>query len=141
MSEAPSPHAPDAAAASLRSAASVFAAFAAGALLLSFLVSPEGLPAVEVCSFRSLTGLPCPGCGLTRGFCAISHGRFRDAWGFNAFAWPFYGLSLALLPGPWLVRRYPALASGKARRLLFRAGGWLAATLVAYGLWRIALLW
>lgn len=141
MHDAPVPLASDAAAASLRSAASVFAAFAAGALLLSFLVSPEGLPSVEVCSFKGLTGLPCPGCGLTRGFCAISHGRFREAWGFNAFAWPLYGLSLALLPGPWLVRRYPVLASRKAQRLIFRAGGWLAAGLVVYGLCRIALLW
>lgn len=136
----PNPNVPDAAAASLRSAASVFAVFAAIALLLSFLVSPEGLPAVEVCSFRGLTGLPCPGCGLTRGFCAISHGRFADAWDFNAFAWPLYVLNLVLLAGPWLVRRFPGLAGRTAQRLLFRAGGWLAAGMAIYGVWRMATL-
>ena len=38
------------------------------------------------CIFRNLTGLPCGGCGMTRGFVAMGHGRPRDAWRHNPLA-------------------------------------------------------
>jgi hypothetical protein len=50
--------------------------------------SPTGLPGFVLCPFRALTGLPCPGCGMTRAFCAIGHGDFAGAFGFNPLA-PF----------------------------------------------------
>ena len=45
-----------------------------------------------LCTFRRLTGWPCPGCGLTRSFVFLAHGRLADAFGINvfgpvAFAW------------------------------------------------------
>lgn len=115
----------------------MFSLAAAAALLASFLLPPESLPGFEVCSFKSLTGLPCPGCGLTRGFCAVSHGRFAEATAFNAFSIPLYGLALLLLASPWLVRRFPGLAGRVAQRRLFRAGGVLAAAMAVYGIWRM----
>lgn len=50
-----------------------------------------------VCPLYSLTGLACPGCGLTRGFHALFHGDILTALDFNAlipiwaaiFAWVF----------------------------------------------------
>jgi hypothetical protein len=33
----------------------------------------------QVCSFKTLTGLPCPGCGLTRSVVAAVHGDARDS--------------------------------------------------------------
>ncbi len=33
----------------------------------------------SVCLFYHLTGLPCPGCGLTRSFVCLGHGRFGEA--------------------------------------------------------------
>lgn len=119
----------------------VFSVTAAVALALSFWSSPEGLPAWDVCSFQSLTGLPCPGCGLTRGFCAISHGRFREATAYNAFSLPLYALSLGLLASPLLLRVFPALSSRSSQRLLFRAGGYLTVAILVYGIWRIVHLW
>jgi hypothetical protein len=31
-------------------------------------------------------GLPCPGCGLTRAFCLMTHGRFAEALTYHALA-------------------------------------------------------
>jgi Protein of unknown function (DUF2752) len=38
------------------------------------------------CPFRALTHYPCPGCGMTRAFCALAHFEFRRAVKFNAFS-------------------------------------------------------
>jgi hypothetical protein len=35
------------------------------------------IPIPDTCSFKNLTGLPCPGCGLTRSIVAAMHGDFR----------------------------------------------------------------
>jgi hypothetical protein len=37
----------------------------------------------ETCASRQIVGYPCPGCGLTRGFIAVLHGRWRQAWHYN----------------------------------------------------------
>lgn len=38
-----------------------------------------------VCPFRLLTGLPCPGCGLTRSWVCLLHGEWQHAVAANAF--------------------------------------------------------
>ncbi len=35
------------------------------------------------CIFRHFTGLPCPGCGLTRSFVMLAHGDVSSAFGYN----------------------------------------------------------
>lgn len=56
-----------------------------------------------VCPLYSLTGLACPGCGLTRGFHALFHGDVMTAIDYNAliplFAllFGFFFLSLVLV--------------------------------------------
>ena len=42
-----------------------------------------GVPLPELCMFRRLTGLSCPGCGMTRCFISLAHGDLRAAWGYN----------------------------------------------------------
>ena len=79
---------------------------AAAALALSFVWSPSGLPGIDLCPFHRLTGLPCPGCGLTRAFCAISHADFAAAWACNPFGYLFYGIAVILLLRPVLRRHY-----------------------------------
>ncbi|HVF44291.1 MAG TPA: DUF2752 domain-containing protein [Pyrinomonadaceae bacterium] len=61
---------------------------ASAVFAVSALWSPTDLPGVVLCPFRALTGLPCPGCGMTRAFCALGHGDLAGAFGYNALA-PF----------------------------------------------------
>ena len=55
-----------------------------------FVASYAYRPHVEdgpvVCVSRLTWGVPCPGCGLTRAFCFLSHGEVGDAIRFNATA-------------------------------------------------------
>jgi len=101
-------------------------------LAASALWSPEGLPRVPTCSFHAVTGRPCPGCGLTRSVCAISHGRWGEAWRFNPFGYLFYGLALLGAVSP-LVERWRPGALGRwlrPRRLGPFVTGVLAAMFV-----------
>lgn len=50
----------------------------------------------SICLFYHLTGLPCPGCGLTRSFVFLGHGHFREALHWHPLGPALY-LVLALL--------------------------------------------
>ena len=57
----------------------------AGVLAVALLSeAPARLP-FTVCIFRNATGLPCPGCGLTRSLTAAAHGRWAEAWRLHPF--------------------------------------------------------
>ena len=56
------------------------------ALVTSMVTEAPARLGFTPCIFRNLTGLPCAGCGMTRGFVAMGHGRAREAWGFNPLA-------------------------------------------------------
>ena len=48
----------------------------------------------RTCGARALTGYDCPGCGMTRSFVSIAHGRFADAWRYHRMGAPFFALVL-----------------------------------------------
>ncbi|MGC2237568.1 MAG: DUF2752 domain-containing protein [Pyrinomonadaceae bacterium] len=75
-------------------AAAVFAGSAAVFLVAYF--NPVTAGFFPVCPLYSMTGLHCPGCGLTRGFHALFHGDILSALHFNAFV-PVYFLLFAYL--------------------------------------------
>jgi hypothetical protein len=50
-----------------------------GRLRLPF--TTVALPAV--CTFRRIFGVDCPGCGLTRAFVALAHGRLAAGWHYH----------------------------------------------------------
>jgi hypothetical protein len=112
---------------------------AAGGLLLGLLVHPSQLPAGPVCLFRFLTGLPCPGCGLTRSFCALLHGEPGAAWSFNPFGYLLVAGALFVLGGPLFCRMAPGLESRLFRspRALHACIA-LAAAMFVYNLVRMA---
>ncbi|OGV78642.1 MAG: hypothetical protein A3K19_31830 [Lentisphaerae bacterium RIFOXYB12_FULL_65_16] len=86
-----------------------FALGAAAVLGLSAWFKPDALPKVELCTFHRLTGLPCPGCGLTRAFCCITHGEWTAAWQFNPFGYLFYAGCLILIAWPLVNHFRPTL--------------------------------
>lgn len=116
--------------------------FGAGAALATSLLLPASrLPRLPLCPFQTLTGLPCPGCGLTHAFCDISHGHMGAAWQANPFGFLFYAMALACLMWPWLGPKLPGIEILLRRT---RALVWAPATLIVamwlYNLIRIARL-
>jgi len=101
------------------------------ALAVSILIPASLLPVVSFCPFRMLTGLPCPGCGLTHAFCDISHGDFRMAWESNPFGFLFFALAILLVAWPWLRTRFPVIERALSRT---RAVVWAPALLMV-GMW------
>mgnify|MGYP002625485895 CR=1 FL=1 len=56
------------------------------------------IPLPSVCQFRNVTGLDCPGCGLTRAFVSIAHGRIAEAWQYNAASLLVFAFVLLQIP-------------------------------------------
>lgn len=73
-----------------------------------------------LCPFRLVSGLPCPGCGMTRAFSLLWQGRVLESLSFHALA-PLAFAVFCLLPlayaaerwtGPW--DRLPPLRTSRA---------------------------
>ena len=78
----------------------------AGAFVVSYF-NPTTAGFFPVCPLFKLTGILCPGCGLTRGFHALFHGEILNALHFNAllpvftlvFGYLFVSMLLVVLRG------------------------------------------
>lgn len=57
-----------------------------------------GVPLPPVCTMRRVTGLNCPGCGLTRSFILLARGDLVGAWHFNPAGLLFFALTVAQVP-------------------------------------------
>lgn len=55
----------------------IFAAFGAAALGAARFFPFDRLN-LHLCTFRALTGIPCPSCGMTTCFVHLAHGRWID---------------------------------------------------------------
>lgn len=104
----------------------------AGAALGALALSPDGIEdGPVICPFRLLTGLPCPGCGLTRAWVYVVHGQWRDAIVANPFGVALIALLIALVVAVVVarVRRHQAPALDllvRRRWLQVILGAWLA---------------
>lgn len=83
----------------------------------------------SLCPFYTLTGLPCPGCGLTRAFVCLGHGQWRESLHWHPLGWLIFGFFVLL----WLrnsvfwlrgVALWPLSAQAAGR------WGWSAAALL-----------
>lgn len=54
-----------------------------GILTAAVLVDLAALPGRTICLFRNLFSIPCAGCGMTRAFLLLGHGRWADAVRMN----------------------------------------------------------
>ncbi|OYW70538.1 MAG: hypothetical protein B7Z37_30420 [Verrucomicrobia bacterium 12-59-8] len=54
------------------------------------------------CVFAEITGLPCPGCGLTRATVALVEGDWRTSWAFHPFAAFFLLVGMLVAAGGFL---------------------------------------
>ena len=94
------------------------------------------------CPFLGATGLPCPGCGLTRAALALARGELGASLAAHAFA-PVLVLALAALAVAALLPRpqreaFAALAERVERRT--RASAFVMAALLLYWLARLMFL-
>lgn len=79
---------------------------AAGLLLVPAALALSATPVnpVPPCPLRTLTGLPCPLCGSTRGVIAAIHGDLGSAVAFNPASIGVLVLAVLLIVG-WRVER------------------------------------
>lgn len=92
------------------------------------------------CPFYNLTGLPCPGCGLTRAFVCLGHGQWREAWHWHPLGWLIYALFavLWLRAGVYWLREITFLPLTPAATS--RLGWGVIAALLLFGIGRIGWL-
>lgn len=84
------------------------------------LVPVLGAPLPELCLAKRWTQRGCPGCGMTRCFISIGHGRLAEAWSYNPAGVWFFAIVLFQIP-------YRSVQLWRLRRgLLELRIGWLA---------------
>ena len=92
-----------------------------------------------VCVFHEVTGLPCPGCGLTRGMTAFARGDVRQALHWHPFT-PVFACGIVLMV---VVTLLPATRREQWLNTIARIEARTGITfvlliaLVAFGLWRM----
>lgn len=89
---------------------------------------PYGQAWLPGCMFHKLTGLNCPGCGMTRAAYASLHGKFAEAFRFNP-------LGMILLPLGCIGVGIEMVGWARGRPLPFRLnvgakGAWAIAWIV-----------
>jgi len=79
---------------------------------------PAGGASHSICIFRRTTGIPCPGCGLTRAFAQLAKGHWRAGVAAHPLA-PLFALEAAAawLAWGWLAARRGEVPGAWAARL------------------------
>lgn len=106
-----------------------------GVVLLSLVLSVDGgrrvtfpltnIPLPGLCTFKRVTGLDCPGCGLTRSFISLGHGDLARAWAYNPAGLLLYAVVVFQIPyRSWQLWR---IAHGQAEWRLDVWGGTIMA--------------
>jgi hypothetical protein len=104
-------------------------------LFLAVVTPPHGL-GVQLCWFHSATGIPCPGCGMTRSLSCALRGMLVESWQFH----PMGFLILALFLVTAVQSVCPRQVREKLRRFIETRALWFngfyllfVTTFVVYG--------
>lgn len=62
------------------------------------LVSLFGVGIPKVCLWKRMTGMDCPGCGLTRSFTYMGHGQIQEAFRYHKLGPFFWTFVVGLIP-------------------------------------------
>jgi hypothetical protein len=89
----------------LRTASAAIVAAVGGWVLYTF--PPTAYGFYPKCVFFTMTGLQCPGCGITRASHHLLHGRFEEAFQMNPMLFVLLALAVVSLPA-FLRGGYPA---------------------------------
>lgn len=102
-------------------------------------VAVAGVTLPPMCAFRSLFGLDCPGCGMTRCFVSAAHGRLAQAWQFHSAGLFLFALLVAQVPfRSWQIWRLSRGRDEWRHRALTWIPWLLLVTLVGHWLWRMS---
>ncbi|MBI3651534.1 MAG: DUF2752 domain-containing protein [Acidobacteria bacterium] len=124
-------------------AAWIFLLGMSAVILTSIIYKPTPVNAGDeyftICGFKNLTGLPCPGCGLTHSFCEIGKGHLASALNWNWLGLPLFILMVLV----WLQSLFiltnrvkPAWALDRLAARV-RPMRWFAIVFALYGIGRI----
>lgn len=102
-------------------------AFAAAGVVFLWFFNPTEIAWAPKCAVHAITGLQCPGCGISRAIHALLHGHFYEALAYN---W-FFVISVPYLLSVCAVMSIPALY--RRERLRYAVTGqtvaWIYVTL------------
>ena len=127
----------------------VFGSIALAIIVMSFLMQCDGgsrvylpgmtTPMPETCSTKMMLGMNCPGCGLTRGFIAISDGDPARAWYFNPASWAVYAFVAIQIPWhAWQASRVMRGSGPVESNWFYLAPVLVGIAILAQWLWRLA---
>lgn len=93
---------------------------------------------VFVCPWKQVTGLPCPGCGMTRSTLALMQGDFLTSLRLNALTWFIWFFWIIIAIGITIPARYRKIWIKKIGDWEQRSrwGLWFGGILVIYTLTR-----
>lgn len=113
----------------------ILAGVLACGLAASIWLASQGVGSLPVrCVLHDVTGLHCPGCGMTRATYAAMHGEFGRAFRFNPLGVLLLPVALlAMAPGVW---RWLHDLPPRPERRWARLGAILAGLVIAFGILR-----
>ena len=109
----------------------------AGAAQIVFEHSHDSISLLP-CPFHSLTGIQCPGCGMTRACLATGRGDVAAAWHYHPFVFILVSAALPLALAPEATARLLARHSQRSRNTIAFI---LLAALFLFWLFRLAVGW
>lgn len=76
-----------------------------GLLIALVVVIAATLLGKGICYFKNITGIPCPGCGMTRSFLLILQGKFTEAWKIHPFAYGWIVFAIIFFVDRYVLRK------------------------------------